>query len=88
MAIRLVYPKRFLKSVGGLPQAQQRKLASLLTILHDQPFDKRLHTKALSGSLTGFYSLRITRDWRVIFQFLDARTIQLVDVAHRKEVYR
>ncbi len=48
----------------------------------------KLHSKPLVGKLKGFYSFRITRNWRVIFSFLDRETIFLIDVAHRKDIYR
>lgn len=85
--IRIVYTKRFLKSVNKLPAAQQDKLADLLEILQNNPFHPNLHTKSLADPLTGFYSFRITRDWRVIFQFLEADKIQLITVGHRKDIY-
>lgn len=47
-----------------------------------------LHTKYLTGRLPGLLSFRITRDWRVIFKFNDAHTIQLIRVRHRKDIYR
>ncbi|MBI2459523.1 MAG: type II toxin-antitoxin system RelE/ParE family toxin [Parcubacteria group bacterium] len=52
------------------------------------PFHPLLHAKRLSGKLAGLLSFRITRDWRVIFQFNDPETIQLLRVKHRKDVYR
>lgn len=88
MIIELVYPKEFLKAVQKLPKAQQEKLATLLETLQVQPFAPILHTKPLSGELTGFFSFRITRNYRIIFQFLDPTTIKLIDAAHRKEIYR
>jgi len=86
--IRIVYGSRFLKSARLLPKAQQHKLAFLLTILKGDPFDKRLHVKRLAGELAGLHSFRITRDWRVMYQFLDAETVQLLYAVHRKDVYR
>lgn len=85
--IRVVYGPRFLKSVRALPKAQQKKLASLLVVLSRNPLDPRLHAKRLSGELAGFHSFRITRDWRVLYQFVDPTTIQLILAAHRREVY-
>ena len=84
----LVYTDSFLRSAGKLPKPQQDKLAELLETLQDNPFNSRLHSKNLSGRLTGFYSFRITRDWRVIFQFLSSDEIKLVEVGHRKDIYR
>ena len=71
-----------------LPVAQQRKLAALLIFLQQNPYDTRLHTKRLSARLTGLLSFRIGRDWRVLFRFLDEETIMLVDVGHRRDMYR
>ena len=86
--IALVYHPNFLKSARELPPAQQRKLESLLTLLQQNPFHPSLHTKRLSGPLVGFLSFRGTRDWRVVFRFLGNKTIHLLRVAHRKDIYR
>lgn len=79
---------RFLKTAAKLPANQQEKLADLLETLRKNPFDPQLHTKHLTGKLSGLYSFRITRDWRVIFRFLSPQEILLVNVDHRKDVYR
>lgn len=86
--IEILYNREFLKSAKKLPQIQQEKLSELITFLEENPYDPRLHTKHLSGLLSGLLSFRVTRDWRVIFQFIDNTTIQLIRVAHRKDVYR
>ena len=85
--MHLVYHSDFLKRAKHLPVMQQRKLAKLLVVLAKNPYDSQLHTKHLSPPMEGLLSFRITRDWRVSFQFLDAETIFLVDVAHRKDIY-
>jgi addiction module RelE/StbE family toxin len=86
--MRLVYDKAFLKAAILLPKSQRNKLAILLEKFLNDPFNPSLHTKPLSGSFSGFFSFRITRDWRVMFQFIDADTVRILDVAHRKDVYR
>ncbi|MDO8622385.1 MAG: type II toxin-antitoxin system RelE/ParE family toxin [bacterium] len=86
--IELVYGERFLQSARTLPAPQRRKLARLLETLRENPFHPLLHTKRLSGDLAGIHAFRITRDWRVIFQFNDPAAIQLLRVAHRRDVYR
>lgn len=86
--IRLLYSDDFLVSAKAMPVPQQRKLAYLLPIIGVNPFHPLLHTKRLGGTLTGLLSFRITRDWRVIFQFLDPVTVQLLRVGHRRDVYR
>jgi addiction module RelE/StbE family toxin len=86
--ISLVYGNNFLSSVRKIPRQQQEKLANLLELFQDNPFYPKLHTKHLTGKLSGFYSFRITRDWRVIFQFLSPQEIQLLEAKHRKDIYR
>jgi len=86
--ISLVYTDSFLKSAKNLPKSQAIKLAKLLEILQQKPFHSKLHTKNLTGGLTGFYSFRITRDWRVIFQFLMPERIKLITIGHRKDIYQ
>jgi len=76
------------KFLVKLPLKQQAKLASLLELLRENPFHSQLHTKHLSGKLSGVYSFRITRDWRVIFRFFSLQEIQLIDIGHRKDIYR
>lgn len=86
--IGLVYGPRFWKQAGALPKAQQEKLARLIPLLATNPFDPKLHTKHLKQPLEGTYAFRITRDWRVTFHFVDYETVRLLEVKHRKDIYR
>lgn len=86
--MKIVYSEQFIKSASKFPLKVQIKLDRLVGILKDNPYHALLHTKQLSGVLTGYLSFRITREWRVIFQFIDSQTIQLLRAAHRKDIYR
>ncbi|MCX6731721.1 MAG: type II toxin-antitoxin system mRNA interferase toxin, RelE/StbE family [Candidatus Parcubacteria bacterium] len=86
--MEIVYTKDFIKSAKLIPKSIQKKLAVLLEIFKKDFFHPKLHTKPLTGELKGFYSFRITRDWRVIFNFLNSQTIFLVDISHRKDIYK
>lgn len=85
--MKVAYSERFLKSAQKLPVKEQNKLGKLLERLTENPFGPKLHTKHLTGRLSGLYSFRITRDWRVIFRFLSQTEVFLIDVAHRKDIY-
>ncbi|MBI2626332.1 MAG: type II toxin-antitoxin system RelE/ParE family toxin [Candidatus Nealsonbacteria bacterium] len=85
--IFIVYTDSFLKSARKLPKEQQNKLSKILEIIQNNPFHSKLHTKSLTGLLAGFYSFRVTRDWRVIFQFLNSDKIKLIEIGHRKDIY-
>lgn len=86
--IRIFYTDSFVKSVKRLPFFAQTKLIKNLSLLQENPFHSLLHTKALGGKLTGFYSFRITHDWRVIFQFLAEDRVKLTHIGHRKDIYK
>jgi len=86
--VNLIYPKSFLKDSRSLPNKIQIKLAECLEVLQKNPFSINLCVKNLTGKLAGFYSFRITRECRVIFYFLDATTIKLFGVGHRKDIYK
>lgn len=82
------YDRHFLKGVKKLPLAQQKLLAKKISWLTKNPFDTRLHTKQLSSPLEGIYSFRISRDYRVLFRFIDPENIFLLATKHRKDIYR
>lgn len=86
--MQIVYDDNFIKEAKKLPSAQQKKLASLLEILSENPFNPLLHTKRLSGQLAGYLSFRITKDWRVIFLFQDKETVAIISTKHRRDIYR
>ena len=86
--MKVVFSTSFLKSAKRLPEKIQKKLDFQTDLLEKSVFHPLLHTKQLAGNLTGFYSFRITRDYRVIFRFLDPDIIQLTQAADRKDIYR
>ncbi|MBI2450987.1 MAG: type II toxin-antitoxin system mRNA interferase toxin, RelE/StbE family [Parcubacteria group bacterium] len=86
--VRVYYTDNFLKRVQKLSEKQQAKIARLVVLLKENPYYSQLHTKSLSGELAGIYSFRITRDFRVLFKFLSPYEILLIDVGHRKNIYR
>ena len=86
--MQIQYGNKFLKSVQKLPVVQQEKLDALLECFSENPYAASLHSKKLTGSFTGFFSFRISREWRVIFYFIDPTIIQLVLTKHRKDIYR
>ena len=78
----------FLRDVRQLPKQVQTKLASLLETLRKNAFASELHTKPLKTPLSGKYSFRITRDWRVGFQFEGRGVIKLLAADNRSKIYR
>ena len=84
----ILFGDGFFNSVKKLVKSIAIKINSQLSFLQQDPFHAKLHTKPLHGNLAGFYSFRVGRDYRIIFKFIGNKTILLVVVAHRREVYR
>ena len=86
--MNVVFGSQLIKSTKVLSPKLQAKLDKLLGFLQQDTYHPLLHTKELTGDMTGFWSFRVTREWRVLFQFLSTDTIQVLRVEHRKDAYR
>ena len=86
--MRVYYSDNFLKYARKLDDKQQVELSRLVVLLKENPFHSKLHVKSLSGDFSGLYSFRVRRDWRALFKILSADEIILVEVGHRKDIYR
>ena len=84
----IILSDQFVRSTKILAPKLRIKLDKLLGLLEQNILHPLLHTKELTGTMTGFWSFRITREWRVLFQFLSNDTIQVIRVEHRKDIYR
>lgn len=71
-----------------MPKEIKEKLARNIKILGTDPYHPCLRTKKLAGKLANMLSFRLNRDCRVIFCFIDANTIYVSNVEHRKDAYR
>lgn len=84
----ITYDKDFLKDVRQLPIESRNKLAELLEIFQNDPFNPLLHTKPLNAPLQGIFSFRITRDFRVGFKFLGQYALRLLIADRRDRIYK
>lgn len=86
--MEIILEKSFLDSAERLPEQIKKKLAYSVKLLELKVYHPLLHTKELGGNLSGLYSFRITRDYRVIFYFENPQIIHLLKALHRKDSYR
>jgi mRNA interferase RelE/StbE len=75
------------KAYVKLPEKMRTVMYAKLIELAASPFEAHLSIKPLKGTLD-FYRLRVG-DWRIIYR-LERETwvLQIIKIAHRKEVYR
>ncbi len=74
------------KALAKLPQKDQARVDRQVLALADKP--RPAGAVALKGGGKGLWRVRVG-NWRIVYQIQDDRLIVLVvDVAHRREVYR
>ena len=87
--MEIVYSNEFIKRFNKLPENIQDKFENLESVLKIDPFYPSLHTKSLKGRFKNFYSFRVTRNYRVIFEFDGRRQeIFLHTIQTRQSVYK
>ena len=85
--MRIVYTVEFQKRFHKLPKRTQAIFRKQEKIFATDWQDSRLHTKKLKQDKLTF-SFRLTRQYRVLFVFIDPGQVLFVTVGHRKDIYR
>ncbi|MBI2346530.1 MAG: type II toxin-antitoxin system mRNA interferase toxin, RelE/StbE family [Deltaproteobacteria bacterium] len=81
------YTSDFIRSLRGLPKETQRLAARQEEIFRKDPNDTRLHTKALKGRLKGFYSFRVTRNYRALYAWKETDVALFYEIGDRQYIY-
>lgn len=76
----------FKKELKDFPLEIKKIFQRQKVVFRENWLDPRLHTKRVK-ELSGVYSFRITRRYRVLFYFRNNEAI-FFKVGHRKDVYR
>ena len=84
---KIVFSKTFIQNLKKLPKRIHVKADMLMGLLAIDFRDPRLHTKKLHGN-NSWYSFRINREYRVLFMFRDGATMLILDIKHRKDIYK
>lgn len=85
---QLVFGRQFLKTAEKLDEKLKSKLKSSLDVFLENPFNPILHSKPLTGSLSGYYSFRLGKNYRVIFRFISKDKVYLINIGNRKDIYQ
>lgn len=83
----VLYADEFRKQFRTLPKGVQTLYRKQEALFRADWRDSRLHTKKLAGHPLSF-SFRVTRQYRILFSFVDANTVLFATIGHRKDIYR
>lgn len=85
--MKVIYAEEFRKHFRKLPQDVQNFYRRQEEIFKKNWRDPRLHVRKLHGHLYPF-SFRITRNWRVLFTFIDFDLALFATIGNRKDIYK
>jgi addiction module RelE/StbE family toxin len=77
----------YLKSYQRLPKNIQKIQTKKERLFRENPFHPSLKTHKLKGKYKKFYSYSVTRDYRVLFRFLDKNKVIFYDIGTH-EIYK
>lgn len=86
--MRIEYSTRFLKRAQKLTSANTKKLSQKIEWFKRNPFDKRLKSHALGGKLKGHFAFSLDYAKRVVFLWINKKTVLFINVGSHNEVYR
>jgi len=84
---KILFTATSIKSLKKLPKTIQTKTDALIDVLVIDYRDTRLQTKKLHTSQS-LISFRVSKDYRTVFEFVDSQTIKILDIKHRKDIYK
>ena len=81
MKIRnIIFDDEFLEEFDRLPQSIQKRTLKAKRLLLENPLHPSLRLHKLSGHLYGLWSIRINRQYRVIFEQIENGDILFISV--------
>ena len=78
--MKIFYLPKFIKQYKKLPANIKKLAEEKEKIFRQDSFDYRIKTHKLHGALQGFWSFSINHKYRIIFDFLDKKTIRFYSV--------
>ncbi len=73
--MKIFYSSKFSRDYKKLPLGVKRMAEKKELIFRKDPFDPRLRTHKLKGTLSGFFSFSINQKYRIIFEIVNKNTI-------------
>ena len=85
--MKIIYSPTFKKSYKKLPKLVKLVAEKKENIFRENQFDKRLETHKLHGKLKDFLSFSINNEYRIIFEFVDGKTVHF-HIIGKHDIYK
>lgn len=81
------FSPRFKKQFVKTPKKVRAQTSERLALLLGDEFHPLLNNHKLHGSYTGYRSINVTGDWRIVYRKTDNDTFYLYDIGTHSELY-
>jgi len=85
--MKVILGRQFRKSYKKLQDGEKRKFALRRNLFLESPLDPRLNSHILHGDYSGYRSINITGDLRVIYKPLGDNLALFIDIGTHHELY-
>jgi len=79
--------RKFEKAFQKMPTKLQDRFYQVTALYAENKDHKQLNNHPLIGKFSGYRSLNLTGDWRIIFEEIDSETIKLVNIGTHSQLY-
>ena len=83
----IIPTKYFKKKVSKLPKPIKLKLVKLIHLFMDEPKNIILNNHQLNGKYSGYRSINVTGNYRMIFEELKDSSVRLIDIDTHPKLY-
>ncbi len=83
----IIRSTKFKKAIKALSFKMQEKVMEKLQILMENEFEPSLNNHSLHGEYSGFRSINITGDFRIIYKKVDDDICQLYDAGSHSKLF-
>lgn len=85
--MKIIFHKSFEKKYKKLPKKIKFKVKEKNILFVIDPYNTTLNNHALHGKYTGYRSISITEDIRIIYKLLDKDTVLFVEISTHSKLY-
>ena len=78
--MRIYYLPKFARQYKKLPEEVQGAAEKKEKLFRKNPFDPRLKTHKLTGTLSEFWAFSVTHSYRIIFDFVDGDVVYFYQI--------
>ena len=85
--MKIIFHKTFEKRYKKFPGKIKQKIKERNILFEKDPYNPILSNHALNGKYTGYRSISVTGNIRIIYKFLDKDTVLFSELGTHSELY-